>query len=74
MPGVKIGPNSIVGVNSVVTTDVPPATVVAGTPARPICTLEEYKDRYKSKTIPIAASNREALRKELTQRLWGEER
>lgn len=42
LPNVVIGPNSIVGAGSVVTHDVPPDTVVAGNPARFICTLEEY--------------------------------
>lgn len=40
--GVCIGDNSIVGANSVVTRSVPPNCVVAGDPARKICTLEEY--------------------------------
>lgn len=43
MPNVRIGPNSVVGAGAVVTKDVPPNTVVAGCPARPVCTLEEYK-------------------------------
>jgi len=34
LPNVKIGENSIIGANSVVTKDVPPNTVVAGVPAR----------------------------------------
>jgi acetyltransferase-like isoleucine patch superfamily enzyme len=34
MPNVKIGESSIVGAGSVVTKDVPPFTIVAGTPAR----------------------------------------
>lgn len=36
MPGVRIGHGAIVAVRSVVTTDVPPYTVVGGNPARPI--------------------------------------
>lgn len=36
LPGVKIGRNSVVGANAVVTTDVPPYCVVAGVPARVI--------------------------------------
>lgn len=45
LPGVVIGPNSIVGAGSVVTKDVPPNTVVAGNPARVIKTTEEYKEK-----------------------------
>ena len=43
MLNVRIGPNSIVGAGAVVTKNVPPDTIVAGCPAKPICTLEEYK-------------------------------
>ena len=42
LPRVTVGPNSIVGAGAVVTTDVPPNTVVAGNPARIISSLEEY--------------------------------
>jgi len=43
LPGVRIGPNSVVGAGAVVTKDVPPGTVVAGCPAVPICTIDEYR-------------------------------
>lgn len=36
LPGVDIGTGSVVGARSVVTEDVPPFTVVAGNPAKPI--------------------------------------
>lgn len=36
LPGVTIGKKSIVGAGSVVTRDVPPFTIVAGNPAKPI--------------------------------------
>ena len=47
LPGVTIGPNSIVGAGSVVTEDVPPNTVVAGNPAKIICSLEEYVNKVE---------------------------
>ena len=54
LPGVTIGSNVIVGANSTVTHDVPEGTVVAGSPARVICTLEEYlnKERGRMATAP----------------------
>ena len=74
LPGVKIGPNSIVGAGSVVNKDVPPNTVVAGVPARFICSLNEYVEKYKEKMVPIKSENRDDLRVELTKYFWEEER
>lgn len=48
LPGVCIGNNSVVGANSVVTKSVPENTVVAGNPARVVCTLAEFKDKTAS--------------------------
>ncbi|MBI5586779.1 MAG: acyltransferase [Deltaproteobacteria bacterium] len=45
MGNVTIGPGSVVGAGSVVTKDVAPDTVVAGNPARVICTIGEYRDK-----------------------------
>jgi acetyltransferase-like isoleucine patch superfamily enzyme len=45
LPGISVGPNSIVGAGSIVTRDVPPNTVVAGCPARKICDLEDYRKK-----------------------------
>ena len=45
MPGVTIGDGAIIGSRSVVTKDVPPYTVVAGTPAK------EVRKRYDEDTI-----------------------
>lgn len=45
MPGVKIGRNCVIGAGSVVTKDVDDETVVAGIPAKKICTLKEYAEK-----------------------------
>jgi acetyltransferase-like isoleucine patch superfamily enzyme len=74
MPGVTIGPGSIVGAGSVVTRDVPPGTVAAGVPARVLCSFDEYVASYQSRMIHGLSSDRGELRRQLTKRLWGEER
>jgi acetyltransferase-like isoleucine patch superfamily enzyme len=74
LPGITIGPDSIVGAASVVTHDVPARTVVAGHPARPMADLDDYIETYRRKMVPGLPANRRDLRRELTVRLWGEER
>lgn len=49
MGGVKIGNNCIVGAASVVTKDVPDNTVVAGMPARLICTIDDFYNKNLDK-------------------------
>jgi acetyltransferase-like isoleucine patch superfamily enzyme len=49
MPGITIGPNSVVGANAVVTKNVPPNTVVVGCPARHLCTYQEFVERLLPK-------------------------
>ena len=44
--GVTIGKGSIVGAGSVVTKDVPPGTIVVGNPAKVICTVEDFVNKY----------------------------
>ena len=45
MANVTIGPNAIVGAGSIVTRDVHPNTIVAGNPARPISSVEMYREK-----------------------------
>lgn len=51
MPGVIIGDNCIVGAGSLVTRSVAPNTVVAGVPAKPIRSLDEYWERTKDRCL-----------------------
>lgn len=51
MPGVTIGKRALVAAGAVVTRDVPEATVVAGTPARVISTLEAYRARALERSL-----------------------
>ena len=54
LPGVEIGPRTIVGAGSVVSRSLPPETVCAGSPAAVVCSLEEYlaKHRARLETAP----------------------
>lgn len=49
--GVTIGHDSIVGAGSVVTSDVPERSVVAGNPARVICTLDRLVEKRQQLAI-----------------------
>lgn len=51
MKGVTIGDNCIIGYGSLVTKNIPSNSVVAGSPARVICTLEEYYEKRKVKAL-----------------------
>ena len=48
LPGVTIGDDVVVGAGSVVTRDVPNGHVVAGNPARIVCTISEYVSRRRA--------------------------
>ena len=54
LPGVTIGNNVIIGANSTVTHDIPDNTVAAGSPAKVLCSLEDYlkKEQVRMETSP----------------------
>jgi acetyltransferase-like isoleucine patch superfamily enzyme len=74
LPGIEIGPDSAVGAGSIVTKSVPPQTIAAGNPARVLKTLDKYIENYRQRMVPLVATDRDALRQELTTKLWGHKR
>lgn len=80
LPGVTIGNNVIVGANSTVTHDIPDNSVVVGSPARVICSLDAYleKERSRMETAPkygedytlrgnLTAEKKQQMIRELTE-------
>ena len=55
LPGVTIGNDVVIGANSTVTHNIPSNSVAVGSPARVICTLEEYiqKEKERMKSAPV---------------------
>lgn len=49
LPGVTIGNDVIVGANSTVTHDIPDGMVAAGSPARVLCTTQEYLAKERAR-------------------------
>jgi len=49
LPGVVIGPRTIVGAGSVIARSLPPNSVCAGNPARVICSIDEYLEKHRKK-------------------------
>lgn len=45
LPNVSIGNNVVIGANSLVTKSIPDNCVVAGNPAKVLCSLEEFKEK-----------------------------
>lgn len=59
LPGVELGDNTIVGAGSVVTKSFKQGKVViAGNPAKIICTVDEFRDRKKDICVNLDADGR----------------
>jgi acetyltransferase-like isoleucine patch superfamily enzyme len=73
LPGVTIGPKSVVGAGSVVTKDVLPDTVVAGVPAKLICSKEAYKAKCLERWKGLGLKGpRGTWENQLRSHFWGE--
>lgn len=44
LPGVTIGPDCVIAAGSVVTRSMPPGVLVAGNPAKPVMTIQQYAE------------------------------
>lgn len=53
MPGITIGDGAIIGAGSVVTHDVEAYSVVAGTPAKKICSVRQYIEKCEIKNCLV---------------------
>ncbi len=63
LPGVTIGNDVVIGAGSVVTKDVLSRTVVAGVPARRICSVDEYAARSIARGVHYRGLPAQAKRK-----------
>ncbi len=65
MPGVTIGRGALVAAGSIVTKSVPSDVVVAGNPAKFICTVEEYIERNMKYNVGTKGLSLDAKKKAL---------
>lgn len=62
LKGVSIGDNCIIGLGSIVTSDIPSGSVAVGSPARVICSIEEYFHRRKGRCMEEAFEYARSIR------------
>lgn len=67
LPGVTVGDNVVIGASAVVTRDLPSDCVAAGIPAKPIRTLDEYRQAAEQRKLPTKLLSPERKRDYLLQ-------
>ena len=73
MPNVRIGDNSIIGANSTVSKDILEGTVAVGSPAKAICSLNDYIEKNKKLMIDRPCYGEEyTLRKDISEEMKDE--
>lgn len=72
LPGVVIGDNCIVGAGSVVTKTVPSNSVVAGNPAKFVCTTDELIEKGMSIPDELCFDNRYTIERDITDDMKAE--
>lgn len=71
MPGIRIGDDCVIGAGSVVVKDIPSGRIAAGVPARPLRTLDEYRERTLAIASHIRDMPEDEKRVQLEKRYWG---
>ncbi len=62
LKGVSVGDNCVIGLGSIVTSDIPAGSVAVGAPARVVCSIEEYYARRKGKCLEEAFEYARSIR------------
>ena len=65
MPGVTIGEGALVAAGSIVTKSVPDRMIVAGNPARVICSVDDYIEKNKKYSLGIKGMSPEEKKRYL---------
>lgn len=69
--GATIGDNSVIGAGAVVTGDIPPGSIAAGVPAKPIKTINDYWKDVENRCFHLRSLPSHEKRSVLERHFWG---